>query len=195
MKFRMSENSLFAILLRSSWWYSLGLGVLVSMTLRLVVPEQYSIAATLSGAPFLVIAAMGAWRQLRAPSATRIASILEAADTMSWRDFAAALEDALVRDGYTVKRLNGAADFEIVKEGRTSLVGAKRWKAASTGLEPLRDLHQAAEAREAASAIYVVIGGITANARQYAAKHLVRIIEGADLAQLLRASIKAPSAK
>lgn len=191
MKFRMSENSLFAILLRSSWWYSLGLGLLVSITMRLLLPSEYSVAAVVSGAPFIVIAAIGAWRQLRAPSATRVAAILEAAAAMSWRDFSAALEDALTRDGYTVKRLTAAkADFDVIKEGRAFFVAARRWKAASTGVEALRELQEAREARDSTGAIYVLLGGLTANARDYATRNQIRVIDGADLAQLLRASVK-----
>ena len=195
MKFRMSENSLFAILLRSSWWYSLGLGLLVSVTMRLLLPSEYSVAATISGAPFIVIAAIGAWRQLRLPSAARVTAILETAAAMSWRDFSAALDRALVRDGYTVKRLTGAAaDFEATKEGRTFLVAARRWKAAGTGIEPLRELQDARESRDSTGAIYVVLGGVTANARDYAARQQIRIIDGTDLANLLRSAIKATTA-
>jgi hypothetical protein len=34
--------------------------------------------------------------------------------------------------------MEGAADFELERAGRLSLVAAKRWKASSTGVEPLK---------------------------------------------------------
>ena len=87
---------------------------------------------------------------------------------MAWPAFADALEAAWRRDGYTVTRTQGAADFELVKEGRRYVVAARRWKAAHTGLEPLRELVKAKEAREAQEATWVTAGELTAEARAYA---------------------------
>ncbi len=186
MKLKMAKDSLFAILLRSSWWISFGIAAGIAVVALLVLPEKYAIAGALGGTPFVVIGAIAAWRQFQAPSATRVASTIEAAGAMSWRDFAGALEDAFRRDGYAVTRLPGPqADFEIVRAGRTALVSCKRWKAATTGAEPLRDLDAAKEAREAHEGIYVALGGVTDNARRFAAGHRIRILQGADLVALL----------
>jgi len=191
MKLKMAENSLFAILLRSPWWMSFGIAAGIAVVAQLLLPEKYAIAGALGGTPFIVIGAIAAWRQLRAPSAGRVASTLEAVGALSWREFSNALEAAFRRDGYAVTRLpGGQADFELVKAGRTSLVGCKRWKAASTGVEPLRELQQAREAREAQEGIYVAVGGFTDNARRFAAQHRIRVIHGAELAQLLREEVR-----
>jgi len=106
----------------------------IAVVAHLLLPEKYAIAGALGGTPFIVIGAIAAWRQLRAPSTARVTSTLEAVGAMSWRDFSNALEDAFRRDGYAVTRLpGGQADLELDKAGRTSLVSCKRWKAASTG--------------------------------------------------------------
>ena len=140
MKLEMAKDSLFAILLRKPWWISIGIAAGIALVARAMLPEQYVIAGALGGIPFMAIGAIAAWRQLRAPSAARITSTLEAIGTMSWREFASALEEAFRRDGYAVTRIAGPqADFEIVKAGRTSLVSGKRWKAANTGVLPLRE--------------------------------------------------------
>jgi len=187
MKLRMSENSLFAILLRSPWWISFALAAGVAVLTILVLPERYAVPAAFGGTPFAIIGAIAAWRQLRAPSAARVASTLEVLAGMSWREFSTALEDALRRDGFEVTRIaTPAADFEAVKAGRRSLVACKRWKAASTGVEPLRDLQRATEAREAQEGTYVLLGGLTDNAREFATRHRIRILQGAELAQMLR---------
>jgi restriction system protein len=186
MKLQMAKDSLFAILLRSPWWISFGIAAGIAVVARLVLPEKYAIAGALGGIPFIVVGAIAGWRQLRAPSAARVTSTLEAAGTMSWREFASALEDAFRRDGNVVTRLPGPqADYEIVKAGRASLVSCKRWKAASTGVEPLRELHAATEAREAHEGIYVAVGGFTENARRFAAENRIRIVQGTQLAQML----------
>ena len=187
MKFRMSENSLFAILLRSSWWISFAIAVGVVVVARMLLPDKYFVAGAMIALPFLGIGCYTGWRQLRAPRASRVAADLEAIEAMSWRAFSGALENALRSDGYVTRALKeGAADFELTKAGRTSLLCGKRWKAASTGVDWLRDLDTLKVAREADEAIYVAIGGITDNARRYATEHRMRLIEGVALAQLMR---------
>lgn len=113
-------------------------------------------------------------------------SHIGAVGAMSWRDFSALIEQAYQRDGYAVTRSNGAADFTLVKGNRTVLLCAKRWKAASHGLEPLRELDAARRAQEANEAIYVGAGTVTDNARRFAAANRIRLIEGPELTRLLR---------
>jgi restriction system protein len=186
MKLPMAKDSLFAILLRSPWWISFAVAAAVTLGARLLLPEQYVLAGTLAGIPFVVTGAIASWRQLRGPGKSRIAATLEAVGAMSWRDFSGAIEDAFRRDGYAVTRLAGqATDFELVKDGRTSLVSCKRWKAANTGIEPLRELHDAQRAREAHEGIYIAVGSVTDNARQFATGNRIRIMQGPELAALL----------
>jgi restriction system protein len=155
---------------------------------RLWIPDLYAIAV---GAPFLVIGAVAGWRQFRAPSAKRIAGTLEAVRAMSWDEFARALEGAFEREGYKVARLGGAAaDFELTKGWRVSLVSAKRWKAARTGVEPLRELDAARRAAEAQEGIYVAAGEISDQARAFAAQKNIRLALGPELARLLRQSMR-----
>jgi restriction system protein len=184
----MHENSLFAVLLRSPWWISIVIAVALTAAARLWIPDLYAIAV---GLPFLVIGVVAGWRQLRAPSAKRIAGTLEAVRAMSWPDFAAAIEEAFRRDGYSVNRLNGAAaDFELKKGARVSLVSAKRWKVARTGVEPLRELDAARRAAEAQESIYVAAGEISDQARAFAAQKNIRLALGPELARLLRQSTR-----
>ena len=187
MKFKMAERSLFAILLRSSCWVSFAIAAGVVLVARMVLPEQYVVAGMMVAIPFLGIGFVTGWRQLRAPNAAHVASALKAVESMSWREFSSALENAFRRDGYVTKRLDvRAADFEMTKAGRTSLISCRRWKAASTGVESLRDLDALTKAREAHEGIYIAIGGVTDNARRYAAERKLRVLEGAELAQLMR---------
>jgi restriction system protein len=84
-----------------------------------------------------------------------------------------------------VKRVAGAADFELERAGRLSLVAAKRWKASSTGVEPLKELVAAGEAREAVECMYVLAGELTQNALGFAKKARIKWVRGAELVKLV----------
>jgi restriction system protein len=196
MKLKMAQNSLFAILLRSSWWWSFGIAVVIVLIARLALPAPYFAYGATGALPFVVIGCIAAWKQVRSPSAARVADTLSVIGTMSWNEFSAALESAFRRDGHTVTRLAGAAaDFELVKAGRTALVSCKRWKVARTGIEPLRELHSFKQAREAQQCIYATAGELTDNARKFAAGNGIQVWQGAELAQLLRGIVRAKKSK
>lgn len=186
MQFKINENSLFAILLRSQWWISVAIGAGLSAAAAALLPETYRAVGYLTGAPFLVIGGMAAWRQWQAPSASRIEKTVAAVRAMPYPDFAQAMEQAWRREGYDVQPVAGAgADFEIRKEWRRSVVSCKRFKVARTGIEPLRELFAAKEAREAHECVYVAIGDVTDNAREFATRHAIKLVGGAELARLL----------
>lgn len=186
MKFKMSQDSLFAILLRSPWWLSLLAAVGVALLARLAFPEPLSSYGVITAFPFLVIAVMAARKQWRMPSAKQTAATLEAAGALSWKEFAARLEEALKREGYTVTPGAGAADFSLAMEGRIGVISARRWKASNHGIEPLRELQGAREAKAAHEAIYVAGSALSENAQRYAGEHKIFILEGAELARILR---------
>ena len=183
MKLTLPENSLFAILLRTRWWVSLLVALGAFGVVRLFLNEGYAFFAAL---PFLVIAVAALWRQRRVPSGARLDAAIDALRAMTWEEFARALEQGYQREGYSVKRVEGAADFELEKAGRLSLVAAKRWKASSTGVEPLKELVAAAEAREAAECVYVLAGEMTQNALGFAKKTKINWVRGPDLVKLAR---------
>lgn len=186
MQFKMSENSLFAYLLRSSWWVSLLVAIIVALIARFFLPDEYMAYALSFAFPFVVIAGIAAWKQWKVPSSARVASTLEAVSAMSWAEFSSLLEQAFQREGIVVTRISGAADFRLVEAGRVSLVCCKRWKAASHGLAPLRELEAARDAQEAHKAIYVAVGNISDNALKYASDHRIGLMQGPELTRLLR---------
>jgi restriction system protein len=191
MKLRMAENSLFAILLRSSWWISAAVGLAITLLAVAVLPVDWRTAGAMTGLPFFVIAAMAAWRASKLPSAARIDETRQAVAAMAWPAFAALLEQAFRRDGYTVQRgaPNDAADFVLERRGRRMLVSARRWKSARTGIETLRALQAAREAADddmPNDALCIGLGELTDTARPFAAERRIAIWQAADLAQALR---------
>jgi len=179
----MHENSLFALLLRSRWWVSFVVGIGLFLLVRLFIPDTYAIVVPI---PFVVIGCIAAWRQLRVPSAGRVAERLQILRAMSWRDFSAALESAYQREGYTVRRRDdGGVDFELTRDARQTLVSAKRWKVARAGVEPLRALAAAGGSDAAAARHFIAAGEVSDQARSFATANGIRIVEGAELATLL----------
>ena len=72
--------------------------------------------------------------------------------------------------------------------GSTTLVSARRWKAAAHGVEPLRDLRTAMEQRGASAGLYVLAqGSLSDNARLYARDNGITIVQDNALAALLLA--------
>jgi restriction system protein len=180
---KLPENSLFAVLMRARWWVSAlaGLGVLGAA--RLFVPEGVALFAAL---PFFVISVVTAWKGMRMLRGARLDAALAKLREMPWEEFSRSLETGFRGEGYVVSRLQGAADFELQKGGAVSLVCARRWKAARTGVEPLKELAAAAAGRGAGECIHVTTGEITENAKMFAAQCRIRWLGGAELVKLAR---------
>ena len=178
MKLTLPDNTLFSILLRSRWWVSLLVALGAFVVVRLFLDEGFAFFAAL---PFIVIAVVVLWKQRRVPGGARLDAAIDALRAMTWEEFARALEQGYRREGYIVKRVEGAADFELERAGRLSLVAAKRWKASRTGVEPLKELAAAGKARGAAECVYVLAGEMTQNALEFAKKTNISCVRGADL--------------
>lgn len=187
MKLKMSDKSLFAVLLRSPWWISLLIAVLLGLVASALLPADYRVAGAVSGFPFAVIAAIAAQRQWRLPSAARVQQTQLATSAMAWPAFAALLQQSFQRNGFTVQPGKGdAVDLVVQRQGRTMLVCARRWKSARIGVETLRALQAAREAAEAPQALCICLGELTDNARPYAAEHGITVWQAPDLALALR---------
>ena len=186
MKFKMAPNSLFAILLRSPWWISfLVAGAIISASIAWL-PARFAIYGAIGGLPIAGVGLIAAWRQLRAPSAVQVSANVDAALAMPWRDFSKALENAWQQAGYQVERVEGAADLRLSEKSQITLVSARRWKAASHGVEPLRQLHAAMQAQGADAGIYIAAQGtITEQAQTFARDHNLTLLPASALAQLL----------
>jgi restriction system protein len=192
MKFKMSEKSLFATLLRAPWWVSFLVMFAVALVAGALLPETYKTAGMLGAFPFFVIGVMAAWRQRNAISPKRIQELVEQARGMGWRDFSVLVEEALRQQGFVVSRLNeGPADFQIEKNGRVTLVSAKRWKAATVGAEHLRELLAVRESRDAFSCTCMSLGVFSQAAIDLANDSPMQLLGAANIAQLMHDGAKA----
>lgn len=183
----MAPNSLFAILLRSPWWISMAAAGGIALLCGALLPAHLAPFAAVGALPIAVVGCMAAWRQWKAPSAAKVETVLASAAAMSWRDFSAALERAWQAEGHTVQRLNGQpADLRLERGSQVLLVSARRWKAATHGAEPLRELQAAVQAQQASAGVYIALqGSVSDNARDFARDNGLILMEGDALAVLL----------
>lgn len=186
MKFKMAKNSLFAVLLRSPWWYSALIVVGLAIAARALLPEPYVVPGILGAFPFAVIAVMSARRQWKLPNPEHVSNALARAAAMPWVEFSHALEQAFMAQGFAVTALKGpGADLQLVKDGGVTLVSCKRWKAANHGVEALRALQQAQLAQGAQHARYISLASVSDNARRYAQDNGIVLMASAELGPLL----------
>jgi restriction system protein len=184
---KISDKSLFARLLRAPWWVSFAVAAFVTAAMFALLPKDLKAAAALSGIPFIVIGLIAAWKQRGTLSPTQIEDALQKLAAMSAREFTDALAAAYERDGYKVERFaKPGADLTIEKQGYTTLVSCKRWKAANHGVDPLRELHAAMEKAETGRGIYVAMNPLSDAATRFAATHGIRVLTGAALAAFAR---------
>jgi restriction system protein len=183
MKFKMSEKSLFAILLRSPWWYSFLIASILMLLARVFLPEGYRAVGMLSAFPFAIIGMMAAWRQRDKPSPERILQALSSLEKMSWKEFLPLMEQAFAQQGFIVTRLNSnSADLQLDKLGKTTLVSCKRWKAATLGVDVLRDLKALQVSQDATYAACISLSLPTGVALKFAKDNAVQLICQDDLA-------------
>jgi restriction system protein len=181
MDWKLPENTLFSILLRSRWWVSLLAAVGTFAAVRIFLDAGFAFFAAL---PFIVIAVVALWKQRHVPSRARVDATIDTLRAMPWEEFARVLEQSYQRQGYRVRRVEGAADFELEKAGRLTLVAAKRWKASRAGVEPLKELVAAGEARGAAECVYVLAGEMTRNALEFGKNTNIIWVRDAELVKL-----------
>lgn len=183
MKFKMSEKSLFAILLRSPFWYSFLIAAILMLLARVFLPEGYRAVGMLSAFPFAIIGMMAAWRQRDKPSPERILQALSSLEKMSWKEFLPLMEQAFAQQGFIVTRLNSnSADLQLDKLGKTTLVSCKRWKAATLGVDVLRDLKALQVSQDATYAACISLSLPTGVALKFAKDNAVQLICQDDLA-------------
>lgn len=192
MRFNLPPNSLFAVLLRSPWWVSVGIAAVLGLVAAALLPAEFRVVGSLSGFPFLVIGALAAQRQWRLPGTARVLQTQQAVGAMAWPAFQALLTESFRRNGFVLQPApaGDAVDLVLDRQGRRTLVSARRWKTARLGVEPLRAL-QAARQRDDSNAdlpqaVCICLGALSDNATAYAAEHGITLWRVADLALALR---------
>lgn len=147
---------------------------------------------------------LGIWPFNRAASA--LAASLERLDTGKWtrellkhlewrrvEELSAAYFEALgFRTGLTHDRDGGAVDISLYAAGADTasiLVHCKAWDAYPIGIKPLHELRGAMTTAHVAEGVMVAAGRFTPEARSFAAKENIQLIDGAALLEKLAALV------
>lgn len=182
----MAENSLFAVLMRSRWWISFAICAAVVLISLTILPKDISPFAALGAFPFFVVGCIAFYKQFNAPSPALLQQIQQVTAEQSWPDFSAQLQSAWQAEGYEVKRLTTpGADFLLSRNGQTTTVSARRWKAATHGMEPLRELQTAHVQQHTDQAVYAALQPLGENASIWASQHQILVLDGHAMATLI----------
>jgi restriction system protein len=187
MKFKMAPNSLFAVLLRNPWWISFLIAGAISAICAALLPKDLVLLGAMGTLPFLVTGSVALKRQWNEPSAAQTRAEFARVSSLSWRDFSAELVTKFEKQGFLVERLTeavakkqgtgeGGADFRLSKQGQSTVVAAKRYKAATHGVEALQALVAQKDALGADRAIYVCLGRLSEQAEKFAKDQGVQLM-------------------
>ena len=181
-----SPNSLFALLLRSPWWISALIALLIMVSANAILDGSWAFVMSSPSLPFIILACIAFYQQFNKPSTAQIESLSQEVSQLQWAAFAQRLEAKWSALGYQVTQRAGAADFELERHGRRVLVCARRWKAASQGIETVQALIQELDRRQAGEAWIVSLGTLTDAAARKAAERGLTVIGPEQLTVLLR---------
>ncbi len=183
MAFKISENSLFAVLLRSPWWYSVLAGLLIIAITMVLFGGRYVVLGLFGAIPFFGIAAVAGFKQSKLPIKKRIQEIDEQARAMPAPDIAKKIADSYEQRRFDVEKLDKkGAELLLIRGNQTIGLSSKRFKVANTGIEPLKQLVEIGNKREATGYLYVALGSLSAAAADYAKQNDIEIIQASKLA-------------
>jgi len=183
MAFKMAKGSLFAVLLRSPWWYSASIGLFFIGIGLAIAGGKYAILGITGALPFFGIAGYSGYKQSKLPSRKRVFEVAEQAQKMRSGEIAEKIAKSYTDNGYESTVFKGAAaELELTRGRRTVLLSSKRFKVGSTGIEPLKQLVAVGKTVDATNYLYVALGEISMAARDYARLNGIELIQADELA-------------
>ena len=193
MALRMAQNSLFAVLLRSPWWYSVLIAFFLVAISLVLVGGRYLIFGLTVALPFIGIAVYSVYNQLQRPGKKRVLEVEQAARKMSVGELARKIAGNYEKINFDVVAFKGdAAELELERGRHKFLLSCKRFKAANNGIEPLKKLVSAGDKNEATGYLYVALGEVTDNARVFAKENEIELIQAEALAEYFDGKKKLP---
>jgi restriction system protein len=205
-------------LITCPWWVSVVRSVAAFVMLRFIVPliipagpatsANYALKGIFGGvsaaAPLVAfvllipapVAALPQWRERQLLDGQEDLTTIRA---LSWQRFETLVAEAYRRQGYAVSRSSGdggpdgGVDLVLRKDAGTILVQCKQWKVWKVGVPVVREVFGVLAARKVQRAVIVTSGIFTQEARMFAAGKPIDLVEGLQLADLIRAVQAAPT--
>jgi restriction system protein len=175
-------RTLFNVLLEQPWWIS----ALVGLAFFAIARAVFEPVAPWVALPFLVIAAVVGWKQMRTVSPGQVDARLQALRNMHWENFRSVIIQAYQREGFEVIAVEADAyDFRLTRNSRVTLLQCRRWKVNQMGVGPLQDLVKIMTKEDASNGICITAGSASPNAAKFAAANAIAIVSGAELATLV----------
>jgi restriction system protein len=167
---------------------------LPGLWLQYKVPQMQLLGWLIGFVPAMVSLAAGfaGWR-LRQQRAAFLRQHLDIdwLNRLTWQDFERQVAEVYRQQGYRVDEVggggaDGGVDLRLRRGGQTSIVQCKRWKRYKVGVKPVRELYGVMAAEKADRAIFIASGVYTDEALRFAEGKPVELVDGAQLAQMLR---------
>ena len=192
------------LLLKLPWWVSATLGVLIFVGLRWGLQawagndrnSQLLVSGFVRLAPLALVLfglfSIGAfWFSKKRHDLVEQQTSLESLRNATWKDFEFLVAEAYRRHGYRVEYslgqgADGGVDLVLRKEGRTSLVQCKQWKAFSVGVPVIREMFGLLTAEQADEAIIVTSGSFSDEAKGFAQGKAIELVDGPRLLALVQ---------
>lgn len=119
---------------------------------------------------------------------------------MSWREFEALVSEAFRLQGFRVEETggkgpDGGVDLVLTRDGETHLVQCKHWRAEKVGVQVVRELYGVMAATGAEGGYVVTSGRFTDDATEFASGRNVELLDGDDLAEMIRRADAARSGR
>jgi restriction system protein len=198
------KESFGELLVNAPWWVSALLAVLSYAALRWVLPAMVgqdkllqaaaTEAAKLAYLPAILFGVLAIGSALFATKRRRLVDDQQSLETLraaSWKDFEYLVAEAYRRQGFEVdysvgKGADGGVDLVLRKDGRKSLVQCKQWKTFSVGRPVLQQMFGIMNDQNADEVIVVTSGQFTVEAREFAQRNPIRLVDGPKLLELVR---------
>jgi len=186
------------------WWVSVLSAVAVYIAFAIVIPAIVIGSSVLQGwalaAPTLApvlslillapapISAFNAWRKRKLLDTQRDLTSIRA---LTWREFEELVAEAYRRQGYRVIEnhrggADGGVDIRLKKDGSLHLIQCKQWRSAKIGVRVVRELYGVMSAEHALRGVVISSGVFTQEAKNFAAGKPIDLIDGLEVAQLVR---------
>lgn len=134
-------------------------------------------------------------RRSRAQLVDRVAhgASVDVLNGMSWQQFEQLVSEAFRLQGYRVTETggggaDGGVDLALTKDGDLTLVQCKQWRAYKVDVKVVRELYGVMAACGATAGVVVTSGRFTNEATDFAEGLDIRLIDGAELHQWIRAT-------
>jgi len=191
------------LLVLMPWWVSVIISGLVYVGLKYVAPsftvDNMFLQPMLKALPNIAllvavvllvpapISAFNAWRKSKLLDEQKgIQTIRD----LSWREFEELVGEAYRRQDYMVTEnqtggADGGIDLRLKKDGLTHLVQCKNWRNIKVGVKVVREMYGVMMAEKASSAIIIISGIFTQEAKNFAIGKPIDLVDGAQLEQLI----------